>query len=104
MVEADAVAARVRAAQMQILYDDPVVYEWQHIATKALAEAFGATGYRADSAEELAGKIRLGFTQQGPVVIEMPLGETGFPWKYLLLPRVRSNARLTPATPDKGAG
>lgn len=70
----------------------------------ALAEAFGATGYRADSAEELAGKIRLGFAQQGPVVIEMPLGETGFPWKYLLLPRVRSNARLTPATPDKGAG
>jgi len=28
--------ARVRAAQMQILYHDPVVYEWQHIATKAL--------------------------------------------------------------------
>ena len=28
--------ARVRAAQMQILYEDPVVYEWQHIATKAL--------------------------------------------------------------------
>jgi pimeloyl-ACP methyl ester carboxylesterase len=28
--------ARVRAAQMQILYDDPVVYEWQHVATKAL--------------------------------------------------------------------
>jgi pimeloyl-ACP methyl ester carboxylesterase len=29
-------AARIRAAQMQILYEDPVVYEWQHIATKAL--------------------------------------------------------------------
>ncbi len=28
--------ARVRAAQRQILYEDPVVYEWQHIATKAL--------------------------------------------------------------------
>ena len=28
--------ARVRTAQMQILYEDPVVYEWQHIATKAL--------------------------------------------------------------------
>ncbi len=28
--------ARVRAAQMQILYEDPVVYEWQHIASKAL--------------------------------------------------------------------
>jgi pimeloyl-ACP methyl ester carboxylesterase len=28
--------ARVRAAQMQILHEDPVVYEWQHIAAKAL--------------------------------------------------------------------
>ena len=28
--------ARIRAAQRQILYEDPVVYEWQHIATKAL--------------------------------------------------------------------
>lgn len=28
--------ARVRAAQMQILYEDPVVHEWQHIATRAL--------------------------------------------------------------------
>lgn len=28
--------ARVRAAQRRILYEDPVVYEWQHIASKAL--------------------------------------------------------------------
>jgi pimeloyl-ACP methyl ester carboxylesterase len=28
--------ARVRAAQQAILYEDPVVYEWQHIKTKAL--------------------------------------------------------------------
>ena len=28
--------ARIRASQRQILYEDPVVYEWQHIATKAL--------------------------------------------------------------------
>ncbi len=28
--------AKVRAAQRRILYEDPVVYEWQHIATKAL--------------------------------------------------------------------
>ena len=28
--------AKVRAAQRQILYEDPVVYEWQHIGTKAL--------------------------------------------------------------------
>lgn len=28
--------ARIRSAQQRILYEDPVVYEWQHIATKAL--------------------------------------------------------------------
>lgn len=28
--------ARVRATQRQILYEDPVVYEWKHIDTKAL--------------------------------------------------------------------
>jgi pimeloyl-ACP methyl ester carboxylesterase len=28
--------ARIRAGQSAILYEDPVVYEWQHIATKAL--------------------------------------------------------------------
>jgi pimeloyl-ACP methyl ester carboxylesterase len=28
--------AKARAGQIRILYEDPVVYEWQHIATKAL--------------------------------------------------------------------
>ena len=28
--------ARIRASQRQILYEDPVVYEWQHITTKAM--------------------------------------------------------------------
>jgi len=60
----------------------------------AMATAFGATGYTAATPEQLAEKIRLGFEQEGPVVIEMPLAETDFPWKYLLLPEVRSNANL----------
>ena len=60
----------------------------------AMAKAFGAAGFRAESPADLAEKIRLGFQQKGPVVIEMPLSKTDFPWKYLLLPEVRSNARL----------
>ncbi|MDZ4730477.1 MAG: thiamine pyrophosphate-binding protein [Xanthomonadales bacterium] len=60
----------------------------------AMAESFGATGYTARSVEELAEKIQLGFEQDGPVVIEMPLGETDFPWKYLLLGETRSNRML----------
>lgn len=60
----------------------------------AMAESFGATGYTAHSVAELDEKIKLGFEQQGPVVIEMPLGETDFPWKYLLLGENRSNRML----------
>jgi len=60
----------------------------------AMAESFGATGYTAHSVAELEEKIQLGFQQQGPVVIEMPLGETDFPWKYLLLGETRSNRML----------
>lgn len=61
----------------------------------AMAESFGATGYRVGTPEELRSKIREGFAQNGPVVIEMPLPKTDFPWKYLLLPEVRSNRKQT---------
>ena len=60
----------------------------------AMATAFGASGYTAATPEELSEKIRLAFKQEGPVVIEMPLAETDVPWKYLLLPEVRSNSNL----------
>lgn len=36
--------ARVRVAQRQILYEDPVVYEWQHFSSKALV-IFPAVGH-----------------------------------------------------------
>jgi len=65
----------------------------------AMAESFGATGYTAHSVAELDEKIKLGFEQQGPVVIEMPLGETDFPWKYLLLGENRSNRMLQSQKP-----
>lgn len=52
--------ARIRAAQSQILYEDPVVYEWQHIDSKALvmggAEDRLSSDYPAEArhvAEEL---------------------------------------------------
>jgi pimeloyl-ACP methyl ester carboxylesterase len=40
--------ARVRAGQRMILYEDPVVYEWQHIATKALVVGGAADRLVAD--------------------------------------------------------
>ncbi len=60
----------------------------------AMAKSFGAIGYTAHSVAELEKQIKLGFEQPGPVVIEMPLGETDFPWKYLLLGENRSNRML----------
>ncbi|MGQ9426354.1 alpha/beta fold hydrolase [Gilvimarinus sp. F26214L] len=40
--------ARIRAWQQQILYFDPVVYDWQHIDTKALVIGGAADGLAAD--------------------------------------------------------
>ncbi len=60
----------------------------------AMANAFGATGYKVETPEQLAQKIHLGFQQEGPVVIEMPLGKTDSPWKFIMLPEVRSNKSL----------
>ncbi len=59
----------------------------------AMAHAFGAVGYRATTPEELREKILQGFKETGPVVIEVPLTKTDFPWKYLLLPQVRSDKK-----------
>jgi acetolactate synthase I/II/III large subunit len=43
----------------------------------AYAESFGAAGVRAKSAEDLTGALREAFTDDRPVVIEMPLGQLG---------------------------
>ncbi len=55
----------------------------------AMAESFGAAGYRAESPEELATAIAKGFDTAGPVLIEVPVGELPSPWPYLLRERVR---------------
>lgn len=54
-----------------------------------LAEAYGAAGYRATTAEQLGDCLRKAFDQRGPAIIEVPVRETANPWQHLLLPRVR---------------
>jgi acetolactate synthase I/II/III large subunit len=54
-----------------------------------MAESFGAVGLRAKSPEELRVALRRGFKEAGPVVIEVPIGDTPAPWKFVQLPRVR---------------
>ena len=54
-----------------------------------MAESFGAMGLRANSPEELRIALRRGLKEPGPVLIEVPIGETPAPWKFIQLPRVR---------------
>jgi acetolactate synthase-1/2/3 large subunit len=54
-----------------------------------MAESFGAMGLRAKSPEELRVALRRGLKEPGPVLIEVPIGETPAPWKFVQLPRVR---------------
>ncbi|WP_414902225.1 thiamine pyrophosphate-dependent enzyme [Sphingomonas flavalba] len=54
-----------------------------------MAEAFGVAGRRAENPAELREALRAAFKAKGPMLIEVPIGETAFPWKYLLLPPVR---------------
>ena len=58
-----------------------------------LAESFGAVGLRASSPAELRQQLRRGLKEPGPVVIEVPIGETPAPWDFIQLPRLRPPRR-----------
>lgn len=55
----------------------------------AMAESFGVAGRRAETPDQLRAALRAAFKAKGPTLIEVPIGETAYPWKYLLLPPVR---------------
>ena len=55
-----------------------------------LAENFGALGLRAKSPEALASAIRQGFDQDGPTIIEIPVGDMPSPWHLIHMSRVRT--------------
>lgn len=54
-----------------------------------MAESYGAVGLKANSPEALRGALRRAFKEPGPVLIEVPIGDTPAPWKFVQLPRVR---------------
>lgn len=54
-----------------------------------LAESFGVRGYRAETPEQLRETITKAFAQNGPTVIEVPMGDTPDPWRWLLPSKVR---------------
>lgn len=54
-----------------------------------LAEAYGALGLRAETPAGLAAALRRGFAQDGPTLIEIPVGDLPSPWHLIDMPRVR---------------
>ena len=55
----------------------------------ALAESFGAAGYRAETPEALEGAIAEALDQGGPALIDVPVGPMPSPWPLLGPGRIR---------------
>lgn len=55
----------------------------------AFAESFGCLGLRAHDPHELGDALKTAIAHDGPVVIEVPVGEVPSPWPFLVMPRVR---------------
>ena len=55
----------------------------------AFAESFGCLGLRAHDPHELGDALRTAMAHDGPVVIEVPVGEVPSPWPFIVMPRVR---------------
>jgi acetolactate synthase I/II/III large subunit len=55
----------------------------------AFAESFGCLGLRAHDPHELGDALRKAMAHDGPVVIEVPIGEVPSPWPFIVMPRVR---------------
>ncbi len=55
-----------------------------------LAEAFGATGYRAESPDQLRTVLTEAFQAGGPVLIEVPVAERmPSPWRFIMMEQTR---------------
>jgi acetolactate synthase-1/2/3 large subunit len=68
----------------------------------AVAEAFGAVGYRAGSPQELEQAVAKALADGRPAVIEVKttLGGTATPWKYLMPARFAPAPSTPPSTPS----
>jgi len=89
VVFADNAYGNVKRMQQQ-LYDGRVIAsDLTNPDFVALAESFGAAGYRADTPERLNEAMADAFRQRGPAVIEVPMGEMPDPWRWLIPGRIR---------------
>lgn len=57
----------------------------------ALAKSFGVTAARAETPQALQRELELAIKNNGPNLIEVPVGEFPSPWEYIILGKVRGN-------------
>ncbi|HVN43862.1 MAG TPA: thiamine pyrophosphate-dependent enzyme [Steroidobacteraceae bacterium] len=50
----------------------------------ALAQAFGAAGYKAETPAQLRGVLERSLAEPGPALIEVPVGDMATPWQHLI--------------------
>jgi acetolactate synthase I/II/III large subunit len=83
-----------------VLLDQQRLFDGREIGSRlhnpdfaAVAQAFGAAGYTAQTPQELETTLAKAIAEGGPAVIEVKsqLGGTATPWKYLM-PASRSQA------------
>jgi acetolactate synthase-1/2/3 large subunit len=55
----------------------------------AFAKSFGCLGLRAYNPHDLVDSLRTAMAHDGPVVIEVPVGQVPSPWPFIVMPRVR---------------
>ncbi len=56
-----------------------------------LAESFGMVGFRVDTPQGLQGVLEKAFTEDGPVLIEVEVGEMASLWPYMPLAVLKAN-------------
>ncbi len=87
----DGAFGNVRRMQQELHGGRVIASELRNPDFVALAESFGAGGWRADSPQALGAALRQAFAAGGPSVIDVPVGAMPDPWPTIMpqQPRAR---------------
>lgn len=91
VVFSDGYFGNVRAIQRRVFGAEEAV-DLVNPDFQLLAKAFGIPGVRASTPGELEGAVRASIDEDGPVLIEVPVGEMSNPWHLLRLKPMRGLA------------
>ena len=87
----DGAYGNVRRMQQELHGGRVIATELRNPDFVALAESFGAGGYRAETPQALGSALRRAFAAGGPSVIDVPVGAMPDPWPTIMpqLPRAQ---------------